>query len=170
MKKPPKNTPIPGLTEFTDEEGKKWVQTSTDDFFSLKELNEILETVEKDKEAGEVVLARIDFQRVNREYYDAAMALQKKLVRQSELLKKVVTESKKTIERKNAKLKELINYIRKIHAFLAYLSSNDKNIEKLSIPREILTPHVSEETVSKSVYEEVEEIVLPLGAEEKDLK
>lgn len=169
MKKPPKN-PIPELTEFTDEEGKKWVQTSTDDFFSLKELNEILETVEQDKEAGEVVLARIDFQRVNKEYYDAVMALQKKLVRQSELLKKVITESKKTIQRKNDKLKELITYIRKLHAFLSYLSSDDENIEKFSLPREILTPQISEERPQQSVYENVEEIVLPLGAEEKDLK
>ena len=62
MKKSAKKPPVPDMTEFTDDEGKKWVQTSTDDFFSLKELNEILESVEKEKQSGEVVLARIDFQ------------------------------------------------------------------------------------------------------------
>ena len=43
-----KKTPIPDLTEFTDDEGKKWIQTSTEDLFTVKELNEVLESIEKD--------------------------------------------------------------------------------------------------------------------------
>ena len=169
MKKSAKKPPIPDITEFTDDEGKKWVQTSTDDFFSLKELNEILESVEKEKQSGEVVLARIDFQRVNKKYYDAAVILQKKLSRQSELLKKVINESKRIIERKNTKLKELITYIRKMHVFLSYLSSNEETLDKISIPKEIFTELPKEPGHSQSVYQDVEEIVVPLDAEEKDL-
>jgi len=39
---------VPDITEYTDEEGKKWIQTSTSDLFSSKELNDILESIEKE--------------------------------------------------------------------------------------------------------------------------
>ena len=97
------------------------------------------------------------------------MTLQKKLSRQSELLKKVINESKRVIERKNNKLKELITYIRKMHSFLSYLSSNEEDLDKIKIPREIFTEPPREPGYPQSVYEDVEEIVVPLDAEEKDL-
>jgi tRNA pseudouridine-54 N-methylase len=159
MKKTKKNI-IPDITEFTDDEGKKWVQTSTDDFFSLKELNDILDSVEKEKESGEVVLARINFQKVNREYYDAAISLQSKLNKQTELLKKVITESKKTIVRKNAKLKELIAYIRKLHQLIAYLTAEGEGAEKISIPAAVFTAPEATGAEAESEYEEVEEVVV----------
>ena len=160
MKKSTKKSKIPDLTEFTDDDGNKWVQTSTDDFFSLKELNDILESVEKEKESGEVVLARINFQKVNREYYEAAIALQTKLNKQGELLKKIITESKTVIDRKNAKLKELIAYIRKLHQFIAYLSSNQENLDKISLPPEFFAARESAEKIIESAYEDVEEVIL----------
>ena len=49
---------IPEQTEFTDEEGQKWIQTSTDDLFSAKELDDILDKIEKDKNKDEIVLAQ----------------------------------------------------------------------------------------------------------------
>ncbi|HOO72457.1 MAG TPA: hypothetical protein PK926_11915 [Spirochaetota bacterium] len=159
MKKTKKNI-IPDITEFTDDEGKKWVQTSTDDFFSLKELNDILDSVEKEKESGEVVLARINFQKVNKEYYDAAISLQSKLNKQTELLKKVITESKKTIVRKNAKLKELIAYIRKLHQLIAYLTAEGEGGEKISIPAAVFTAPEPTGVEAESEYEEVEEVVV----------
>ena len=109
MKKKKKIDKMPDLKEFTDELGKKWIQTSTDDLFSMKEINEILESIDKDKDKDKdkVVLARIDFQKVDREYYNAAKALHQKLKEQTELLKKIAEESKKTIEKKNRKLKSL---------------------------------------------------------------
>ncbi|MBN1532696.1 MAG: hypothetical protein JXA20_08545 [Spirochaetes bacterium] len=161
MKKP-KRMPVPDLTEFTDEEGKKWKQTSTEDLFSMKELNTILETIEKERVTDEIILARIDFQRVNKEYYDAAVTLQKKLKKQGELLKQVIIDSRNKIERKNKKLKELIEYIKKLHLFIAYLNKNQDAIDTMRIPPEQLavpTIRIEEEAVPEieSVYEEVEE-------------
>lgn len=162
MKKEAKRNIIPDLTEFTDDEGKKWIQTSADDLFSMKELNEILESIERDKDKDEVVLARIDFQQVNREYYDAVIALQSKLRKQTGLLKKLAEESKKTIERKNSKLKELIEYIRKLHMFIAYINANQDRLDEIEIPSVISFKPVKEvEEETESVYEEVEELVLP---------
>jgi hypothetical protein len=162
MKKGTKRNIIPDLTEFTDEDGKKWIQTSADDLFSMKELNDILESIDKEKEKDEVVLARIDFQKVNREYYDAALALQTKLTKQTELLKKLAEESKKTIERKNYKLKELIEYIKKLHMFIAYINANQDRLDEIEVPDTISFRPVAEvEDVAESVYEEVEEVVIP---------
>ncbi len=162
MKKGIKRNIIPDLTEFTDDEGKKWIQTSADDLFSMKELNEILESIDKEKDKDEVVLARIDFQKVNREYYDAAIALQEKLKKQTELLKKLADESKKTIERKNIKLKELIEYIKKLHMFIAYINANQDRLDEIEIPQSIsFRPATEVEDITESVYEEVEEVVLP---------
>jgi hypothetical protein len=161
MKKGIKRNIIPDLTEFTDEDGKKWIQTSADDLFSMKELNEILESIDKEKDKDEVVLARIDFQTVNREYYDAAIALQGKLRKQTELLKKLAEESKKTIERKNLKLKELIEYIKKLHMFIAYINANQDRLDEIEIPADISFRPAEVEDIVESIYEEVEEVVLP---------
>lgn len=167
MRRAQKKHQIPDITEFTDEEGKKWVQTSTDDLFSLKELNDILESIDRGMETDEIVLARIDFQKVNREYYDAAVALQKKLKKQSELLKKVINDSKIMIEKKNRKLRELIDYIRKLHVFIAHLNMSDEELEKFTLSPELmaraLEGHEKEkEPEYESAFEEVEEEILPL--------
>ena len=159
---------IPDLTEFTDENGKKWKQTSADDLFSMEELNNILESIEQEKDTEEIILARIDFQKVNKEYYDAAVLLQKRLKKQNELLKEVITDSKKKIERKNIKLKELIEYIRKLHLFIAYLNANQDKIDELSVPTEKLIQAVAKQEEilqfeDKSVYEDVEEIIVDIG-------
>jgi hypothetical protein len=168
MKKTTKKPIIPDLAEYTDEEGKKWIQTSTDDLFSIKELNEILESIDKSGDSDEIILARIDFQKVNKEYYETAINLQKKLHQQTALLKKVINDARATIEKKNSKLRELIEYIRKLHTLLAHLSMSEEDLQKLKVAPEMLirslgTP-LAEREVREEVYEQVEEIVLPLEA------
>ena len=121
---------IPDLTEFTDEEGRKWIQTSTDDLFSAKELDDILEKLEKDKNKDEIILARFDFQKVNKEYYETVLDLQAKLNKQNDILKQLLANAKSTIDRKNKKLKELVKYIRKLHMLLAYHKTNPEDAEK----------------------------------------
>lgn len=150
MRKVKKST-IPDVSEFTDEDGKRWVQTSTEDLFSIKELNEILESVEKDREEGEIVLARIDFQRVNKEYYATVKELQSKLKKRNDILKKLIIESTTTIDRKNKKLKELIEYIRKLHLLLAYYKLKPENIDKIDFSPQALV------ATKKVVVEEVRE-------------
>ena len=159
MKKKDKKTVIPDIREFTDDSGKKWVQTSTDDLFSMRELNDIIRNIEKEREKDEVVLARIDFQKVDREFYEAAIELQKRLQKQTLLMKQYLSESKKTIEKKNKTLKELIEYIKKLHQLLSYLNANPENIDTISIT----LPGVSEAEPEKdfiSEYEEADEIVM----------
>lgn len=174
MKKTGKKTVIPDITEFTDEEGKKWVQTSTEDLFSIKELNDILESIDKSSESDEIILARIDFQKVNKEYYETAIQLQKKLHQQGELLKKVITDARIQIERKNKKLKELIEYIKKLHLLLAHLSTDEEELKKLKVAPEMLIQTLSQnitEKVEREIeFEEVEETTLPLDANIKKLK
>lgn len=171
MKKEKKKK-IPDLTEFVDEEGKKWIQTSTDDLFSIKEISELLDTVEKDKEEGEIVLARIDFQKVNREYYEKAHDLHTKLKRRDELIKKLITESKKAIDRKNAKLRELIEYIKNLHLLLTYYKLDPSIMKEIQVlPVEVFKPEVTaveevEVAVEKIGYSEVEEILLDDEGEE----
>ncbi len=136
MKKSSKKAIIPDITEYTDAEGKKWIQTSTEDLFSIKELNEILESIDKGSESDEIILARIDFQKVNKEYYETAMQLQKKVHQQGELLKKVITDARIKIERKNKKLRELIEYIKKLHLLLAHLSTERRRAQETEgLPR-----------------------------------
>src|SRR4030042_5391775 len=118
MKKLSKKTRVPDITEFTDEEGKKWIQTSTNDLFSSKKLKDILESIEKESKSDEIILARIDFQRVNKEYYETAMRLKKKVHQQGELLKKIIIDANSKIDRKNKKLRELITYIKNLHLLL----------------------------------------------------
>jgi hypothetical protein len=165
---------IPDLTEFTDEEGRKWIQTSTDDLFSAKELDDILDKIDKDKNKDEIVLARFDFQKVNKEYYETVLDLQARLKKQNEILKQLLVDAKGTIDRKNAKLKELVNYIRKLHLLLAYHKTNPDDAEKF-IPspdtvyyEPVAAPAEGEVTeefveVKKKIiakYNDVEEIVL----------
>ncbi len=150
-------TEIPDITEFTDESGKKWVQTSTDDLLAMHELSEMLGKIEQESDDEGVVLARIDFQKVDREFYNAAVALQKKLVAQSELMKKYANESSQLLEKKNKKLRELIDYIKKLHLLLAHLNSNPEEAEKIDFSN--LSVNIGEGKAEVvSVYEEVEEL------------
>ncbi|TAL30162.1 MAG: hypothetical protein EPN93_20275 [Spirochaetes bacterium] len=162
-------------TEFTDADGTRWIQTSTEDLFSVKELNQILESVEKDRQEGEIVLARIDFQRVNKEYYDTVQNLQNKLTKRTELLKKLIIESKTTIDRKNKKLKELIEYIKKLHVLLAYYKLSPEHIDKFRFTPELYRPGEGAapaeagerpEEIPTLAYSEVEELLLDDEGEE----
>lgn len=159
MKKNEKKAMIPDLREFTDDTGKKWVQTSTDDLFSIKELNEIISSIEKEREKDEVVFARIDFQKVDKEFYDTAIELQQRLKKQGKLLQDYAAETKRVINRKNHKLRELIEYIKQLHQFIAQMNSSPEEAYKIDIPATFGTQSErSPEVVS--VYEEVEEIVM----------
>lgn len=165
MKKKEKKAIIPDLREFTDDSGKKWVQTSTDDLFSIKELNEIITSMEKEREKDEVVFARIDFQKVDKEFYDRALDLQHRLQKQGKLLQNYVSETKHVIERKNRKLKELIEYIKQLHQFIAHMNANPDEAAMLNIP---VTFGAQSERLAEviSEYEEVEEIVMHEGDDE----
>ncbi len=162
-KKTLKRTVLPDKTEFTDDDGKKWIQTSADDLFSIKELNDILESIDKQAESDEIILARIDFQKVNKEYYETVQSLKKRLHQQSELLKRIIEETKIQTGRKNRKLKELIEYIKKLHLLLAHMSAGDEDLKNLKLPPEIFMPagasHGDREEFD-SVYDEVEEVIL----------
>ena len=133
MRRKEKKIIIPDIKEFTDDDGKKWVQTSTDDLFSMRELNEIISSIEKERVKDDVVLARIDFQKVDREFYNAAVELQKRLQKQTKLMREYMRQSDMIIDRKNKKLKELIEYIKKLHQFLAYLNANPDDIERINL-------------------------------------
>jgi len=157
MKKSERKIIIPDLKEFTDDSGKKWVQTSTDDLFSIKELNEIITSIEKERAKDEVVFARIDFQKVDKEFYDTAIELQQRLQKQGKLLQNYAAETKKVINRKNVKLKELIEYIKQLHQFIAHMNANPEEAAQLNIPVTFGTAgYQAPEVVSE--YEEVEEI------------
>jgi hypothetical protein len=157
-----KKTVEKDLTEFTDEQGKKWKQTSTDDLFSMKEFNDIFSAIEKEKDPGEIVLARIDFQKVNKEYYETALDLQKKLRQQFKLLQHISEESKKMIDRKNEKLKELIEYIQTLHDCISELGNDPNFINKMSINVSPAVDVGTEATyiVRESPYIEINEIAI----------
>ncbi len=168
-----KKAKIPDLTEFIDDEGKKWIQTSTDDLFSIKEISDLLETVEKEREEGEIVLARIDFQKVNREYYEKTRDLHTKLKQRDVLIKKVITESKEAIDRKNTKLKELIEYIKNLHLLITYYRLDPSIMKEIEVmPVEVARPVeavIEEEVpVEKIEYTAVEEILLNDEGEEAE--
>jgi len=169
-----KKTPIPDLTEFTDDEGKKWIQTSTEDLFSVKELNDVLASIEKDKDSGEIVLARIDFRRVNKEYYETVKELQATLKKRNEILKKLIIESKTVIDRKNRKLKELIEYIKKLHVLLSYYKLRPEDFEKIDFSVQVHTPQPAvgvpreEEPVAVVEYTLVKEMLLDDSGEEAE--
>ena len=129
----PRNIQTKDITEFTDDDGKKWVPTSTADLFSAKEFSDILKTIEQEKEPGDVVKVHIDVQKVNKEYYEAAVALQEKVNKQTEMLKKIAVEVNATMEKKNKKLKELIAYIRNLHQFISYINNNISDEDRLKL-------------------------------------
>ena len=155
IKRPKKPTIVPDFTEFTDTEGTKWVQTSADDLFSIKEINKILESIEKDKDEGDIVIARIDFQKVNKEYYERVRELQTKLKKKNELIKRLLMGSKETIDKKNRKLKELIEYIKKLHLLIAAYRQDPERMRDIDLPA--LTP-VEPEPVPVVAIERVAEI------------
>jgi ribosomal protein S18 len=159
MKNSEKKAIIPDLKEFVDENGKKWVQTSTDDLFSIKELNEMISSIEKERARDEVVFARIDFQKVDKEFYDTAIDLQKKLQKQGKLLQNYVAETTRIINRKNSKLTELVEYIKQLHQFIVLINSDPEEAKKLDLS--FLTKSRSESKPDIiSEYEEVEEIAM----------
>jgi hypothetical protein len=162
MKRSKKSTALKS-TEYVDDEGKKWVQTSTEDLFSIKEIQDVFEEAEKDREEGEILLARIDFQRVNRDYYDRVIELQEKLKKRTDLLKRVVIESKQILDKKNDKLKELIVYIKKLHIVLARYQKNPEEAGRVINLSEILKGHAGETGTAELdviIYEDAQEIIL----------
>ncbi len=170
MKKTKAKLPVvPDLKEFIDQEGKKWIQTSADDLLSSKELLSILNALEKQKSADDIVLARIDFQKVNREYYEAVLDLQARLEKQNSILKKLLVDAKEIIDKKNNKLKELIDYIKKLYLFIAYNNKISlEDIERImSAPPAVAVSAKAEvkaveEIVEKRIiqYTDVEEVLL----------
>lgn len=163
-----KKQPAPAK-EYTDAQGEKWVQTSTEDIFALKELNEIIASIEKEKDKGEMVLARIDFRTVNKEYYETIQDLQKKLAHKEELLKKLVHESKRVISRKNGKMLEMIRYIKQLQMLVAYNNLDKESLERIKLdPMAILAAQTvsSEEQEEVEEYEDVSEIALDNEGEE----
>ncbi len=162
MRRKEKKIIIPDIKEFTDDDGKKWVQTSTDDLFSMRELNEIISSIEKERVKDEVVLARIDFQKVDREFYNAAVELQKRLQKQTKLMREYMRQSDMIIDRKNKKLKELIEYIKKLHQFLAYLNANPDDIERINLQPQ---PEAVQQSSFVSEYDDVEELEMSLDSD-----
>ena len=170
MKKIKTNLPVlPDLKEFVDQEGKKWIQTSADDLLSSKELLSILNSLEKQKSPDDIVLARIDFQKVNREYYEAVLDLQAKLEKQNVILKKLLLDAKEVIDKKNNKLRELIDYIKKLYLFIAYNNKiSPEDIERIMAAPPVVSAPVRaeekalEEIVEKRIieYTDVEEVLL----------
>lgn len=160
-----KLTVLPDLKEFVDQEGKKWIQTSADDLLSSKELLSVLNSLEKQKSADDIVLARIDFQKVNKEYYEAVIDLQSRLEKQNVILKKLLVDAKQVIDKKNNKLRELIEYIKKLYLFIANNNKiNPEDIERImAVPPAVLAPVRAEEvTIEKRIieYDDVEEVLL----------
>ena len=85
------------------------------------------------------------------------------LKKQNKALKKLLYNAKETIDKKNNKLKELIDYIKKLHLLLAYYKLNPEDIDKMEILPELLSESIKvEEEVEekKKGYVEVEEVVL----------
>lgn len=152
-------------TEFTDGEGKKWVQTSTDDLFSLKELNDVIKSIEKDRQDGEIVLAHIDFKTVNKEYYNTVLTLQETIRKKDMLMKRLVNESKTLIDRKNKKLSELIAYIKDLHKIIAHVQSEGHL--NINAPQDMFEYHKRDFDVEEPiVYEAVDEIALDNNGQE----
>jgi uncharacterized coiled-coil protein SlyX len=95
------------------------------------------------------------------------MKLQAKIRKMTDLLKKVITDSRQKIERKNAKLKELIEYIKKLHIFIAHINTSPEELEKLRISPDLIMQTMADQTRQAgpeyvAEYEDVEEVVLPL--------
>ncbi len=155
-----------GPAEFVDAEGKKWIQTSTEDLFSIKELSNIIDTFDnKDDESGDIILARIDFQKVNKDYYEKVVELQKRLKNKIEIQKRIVSETRRIIEKKNNKLKELIEYIRRIHLLFSYYNLKPEEFAGIKIPEDIL-----KEILKSREFIPVKEDVEPEDIEYSDVQ
>jgi uncharacterized coiled-coil protein SlyX len=149
--------------EFTDIDGGKWIQTSAEDMFSLSELNTVIESIEKEKDPGEIVLARIDFRTVNKEYHEAIVDLQMRLKKREAALNKLITESKQIIDRKNKKLIELIDHVKKLQFIIDF---NKLDTSSVAYYKETAPIHIIEEEAEESLFESVEEIPLSDKGEE----
>ena len=70
-----------------------------------------------------------------------------------------MAETKRVIDRKNTKLRELIDYIKQLHQLISYINANPDDMDMLNIPFTItpLDAHIDEFI---SEYEEVEEKVM----------
>lgn len=149
----------------TDGEGKKWVKTSPEDLFTIREINDVMRSFE-DADDNEIILAHVDFKKVNREYYDAVKELQERLRRKDLALKNLAERSRRVIERKNEKLNELIQYIRKLHMVVAHYQKG-KDASLISVA-EIAPPPVSTEQtlVPEVAYAAVREYFLDEKGEE----
>jgi hypothetical protein len=155
-----KKKPTPLENEFTDLDGGKWIQTSAEDLFSMAELNKVIDSIEKDKEPGEIVLARIDFRTVNKEYHEAIIDLQAKVKKRDELLKKLAGESQKIIKRKNDKMIEMIDYIKKLQFIIEYnnldtrsLAHYDERKTKVKTTEPVIEEYVQEVVEFEAVTE-----------------
>jgi uncharacterized coiled-coil protein SlyX len=149
--------------EFTDIDGGKWIQTSAEDMFSLSELNKAITSIEKEKDPNEIVLARIDFRTVNREYHEAIIDLQTKLKKKEAALARLIAESRVIIDRKNKKLMELIDHIKKLQFIIDYNRLDTSVIAQYT--EKEYTPTTAEE-VEEFTYEDVTEIPLDDNGEE----
>jgi hypothetical protein len=148
--------------EFTDLDGGKWIQTSAEDLFSMAELNKVIDSIEKEKDPGEIVLARIDFRTVNKEFHEAIIDLQAKVKKRDALLKKLVNESQKIIKRKNDKMLEMIEYIKKLQFIVEY-NNLDTSVLAQYDPRKVKPKmvEVPEEYVQEiAEFEDVNEVLL----------
>ncbi len=168
---------VTDLAKSVEEDGVRWIQTSADDLLSTRELNSIVNALEKDTGPEDIVLARIDFQKVNKEYYEAVVDLQATLKKQNTTLKQLLLNAKETIDKKNKKLKELITYIKKLHLFIAYNNKiSPEDIEKalLKTPEITAVPKIEEKEMKeiaeeeKIEYSEVEEILLDEDGKETE--
>jgi hypothetical protein len=149
--------------EFTDLDGGKWIQTSAEDMFSLSELNKAIESIEKEKDPNEIVLARIDFRTVNKEYHEAIIDLQTKLKKKETALNKLITESRVIIDRKNKKLMELIDHIKKLQFIIDYNKLDTSVVAQYTEKQ--YAPTTTEE-VEEFTYEDVTEVQLNDDGEE----
>ena len=152
--------------EFIDSNGEKWVQTSPDDLFSIKELNEVFEAVERERSSNEIVLARIDFKTVNKEYYETMNDLKKRLDRKEELLKRLITESKRVIKRKNDMMLDMIAYIRQLQILVAQKSVTPEMLRGINLSA-VFAPPAEEIREEETLYERVHEVALSDDGEEE---
>ena len=140
--------------EFIDSEGKKWIQRPAEDLFSSGELGNIIRTIENEKSSGEIVRASIDFRKVNKEYYDAVENLNSELKKKNLLLSKLVSETRKMTDRKNRKLRELIDYIKKLHIFIKSIETENPGVK------------IEFHQAAPAVPKEIEEVIILNHAEE----
>ncbi len=144
-------------SEFIDSEGKKWIQSSADDIFSSDEIGKIIRSIEKEKSTGEIVLASIDFKKVNKEYYEAVENLNRELKKKDMLLKKLASETKILLDRKNKKLYELIEYIKKLHILIKNMDSGNPN-SRIELKETVYVP--AKEAEEEVLFEKVREYFL----------